>query len=430
MKFIKKYFKYFLVFIFILLFNMFLNPINLDEIWNYGFSYAISRGEIPYLDFNMVITPLFPFIMSIPLIIFGKNLLVLHISNSIMFTFLFYFIFKNCKDKSCFLLLLFLLPIPLVYSSYNIFLLLLFILLIEYSKNDYLLGLIIGLMFLTKQSVGGVFCLVFIFLLFTDRKKFVKSFISFLIPNIIFLIYLLITNSFSKFFDLCFLGLIDFTGNSRFNYFIIIGLIIFVLNVYKYLKSHNYNYFLLLLFFSIVIPLFDLYHLMIYVIAFVYVLISVGDFNVKFNTKLFSYFLIIFVCFKYAYDCNFTFKFNDINNFNYKNLNNEYVCYSKDINSKMKEYPNSIIIGSSSYYFKIMNDEDIGYLDLINTGNFGYDGDSKFINLIRKNKDCYFFVEMSELDDGRQSMKSGINYIISNGKKIESIGDYDVYVLE
>ena len=36
-----------------------------DTFVNYGFSYAISKGEIPYKDFNLVI-PLFgPFIYSI-----------------------------------------------------------------------------------------------------------------------------------------------------------------------------------------------------------------------------------------------------------------------------------------------------------------------------------------------------------------------------
>ena len=30
-----------------------------DEIWNYGYTYNIATGLIPYRDFNMVTTPLF-----------------------------------------------------------------------------------------------------------------------------------------------------------------------------------------------------------------------------------------------------------------------------------------------------------------------------------------------------------------------------------
>ena len=28
-----------------------------DEIWNFGFSYNIAKGAIPYRDFNMIVLP-------------------------------------------------------------------------------------------------------------------------------------------------------------------------------------------------------------------------------------------------------------------------------------------------------------------------------------------------------------------------------------
>ena len=43
-----------------------------DEIWIYGFGTNIVDGLIPYKDFNMVITPFFPYLLSIVLSIFGK----------------------------------------------------------------------------------------------------------------------------------------------------------------------------------------------------------------------------------------------------------------------------------------------------------------------------------------------------------------------
>ena len=69
------------LFIIILGFNLFLYSSTLDEIWNYGFSYNILNGVLPYRDFNMVLTPLYSFIMTIPLFIFGNNILVFHIFN-------------------------------------------------------------------------------------------------------------------------------------------------------------------------------------------------------------------------------------------------------------------------------------------------------------------------------------------------------------
>ena len=50
-----------LLFLIILLVNLLLIPNNMDEIWNYGFSYAIRLGEIPYRDFNMVLPPFYSF---------------------------------------------------------------------------------------------------------------------------------------------------------------------------------------------------------------------------------------------------------------------------------------------------------------------------------------------------------------------------------
>ena len=60
MKIIKIIIPYVFLFIFIVLFNIFLVPNNMDEVWNYGFSLAIRMGEIPYNDFNMVIPPFYP----------------------------------------------------------------------------------------------------------------------------------------------------------------------------------------------------------------------------------------------------------------------------------------------------------------------------------------------------------------------------------
>ena len=79
------------IFILTLLYNLICNPVILDEIWNYGFTYNIANGLIPYKDFNMVITPFYPFLGALFLIIFGKSLLVYHIFNALICTGIFYF---------------------------------------------------------------------------------------------------------------------------------------------------------------------------------------------------------------------------------------------------------------------------------------------------------------------------------------------------
>ena len=73
------------MFFYFLFFNLILMPTIDDEIWNYGFAYDISLGLIPYRDFNMVITPLYPALMALFFLIFGHNALVLYITNSLFY---------------------------------------------------------------------------------------------------------------------------------------------------------------------------------------------------------------------------------------------------------------------------------------------------------------------------------------------------------
>ena len=78
------------IFLIFLVWNLLLVPVNLDEIWNYGFAHNIYNGLIPYKDFNMVLTPLFPFLMALPFYIFGSSMLVFHITNALILTILIF----------------------------------------------------------------------------------------------------------------------------------------------------------------------------------------------------------------------------------------------------------------------------------------------------------------------------------------------------
>lgn len=52
---------------------------NLDEIWVFNFAKCIADGLLPYRDFSIIITPLFPMVCAGFLKIFGNELLVLRI---------------------------------------------------------------------------------------------------------------------------------------------------------------------------------------------------------------------------------------------------------------------------------------------------------------------------------------------------------------
>ena len=65
-------------FIAIFIFNFF-RPLDMDLIWNYGFSKNVSDGLIMYKDFNMVITPFYPAITGLLMKILSTNIIAFYI---------------------------------------------------------------------------------------------------------------------------------------------------------------------------------------------------------------------------------------------------------------------------------------------------------------------------------------------------------------
>lgn len=438
---IKPLIKYFLIFFFFLFWNLIVQPINLDEIWNYGFIHNIYNGLIPYKDFNMVLTPLYPMIMSLFLLIFGSNILVIHIINSLMIVGILYLIEKIIKKDISIFVLLLCFPLSVAFPSYNLFLLLMFIIVIYLEKNkcnDYLIGIILGLFILSKQSVGVLVCLPSLYYLVSDYKKVLKRIAGAFIPCFIFLIYLIFTGSLYNFVDLCLLGLSDFgKSNSNFNIIFIISVILLALNIYLIYKDKKniYNYYLLS-FFSILIPLFDLYHLELYVVSFLFIYLIDREIKVKYiNPKLFICGLLVGMVILII-----GFRFNEkiyfpsgINHFEYRAVNKKYLDYTEAINNKYDYYKelgyDVIFLSADGYYFRLINDDKIGYIDLINSGNWGYNGSDKLLKYVKDSKNSVIFLDKNEIGSNKQTDQNVLKYVIKNGTLIDEILSYDIYVL-
>lgn len=396
----KKYIKYIFIFIFsFVCMSFLLTSFDMDTIWNYGFSYAISIGEIPYKDFNMVLTPLYSFLMSIPLLI-SKNIIMFYIANSLLITGIFYLLFKLIGKRAWIFLILLLFPVPaIIEPSYNTFLIFLVILLIYLEKNnsnDYLIGLIIGLSILTKQSVGPFLLIPTIVYYRKDIKKILKRLVGLIIPCIIFLIYLLVTKSLNSFIDLCILGLFDFNNSNGFklNITILIGILLLIVSLILFIKNKkDIKYLYILMFYSIVIPLFDYPHLEFFFFVLSIVLVDkIKEYKTLFiNSILFttSFASIVFI---YTNENTKIIYPNKYNNFNYRLLNNKHnenevrdsvIKYIRDNKDK-----DIIIIGSDAYFYKITCNMKIDYFDLNNYGNHGYNGTEKMkkkIDNLKKN---------------------------------------------
>lgn len=434
-------FKYLVLFTFIISFNMIVVPVNLDEIWCYGFALNISKGLVPYRDFNMVITPLYPFLTSI-FLLFSKNILMFHLGIALIITLMSYFIFDLIDKKAWIVFMVFFLLGGAFFPGYNILIFLFLVLLIWLEKkksNDLVIGIIIALAFLTKQSVGLLF-LIPTFIYIKDLNKVFRRLLGFLIPILIFLIYLLLTNSLMNFIDLCFLGLFDFAESNGRLLNLELFIFIFMILITIYFMKHNkndINFLYILTFYSLIFPLFDLKHLQQVFLGFIFMILYYDKFRIKPD---YSYFLLfVFIIIPYAFiilnyrDILNTEYPNHIKYFEYRLIDKDAMKITEDVNNYLKKngIKKFVLLDGNGYYFKIINDIDIGYIDLINAGNWGYNGTNKLLKDIKQKKDYIFIVDEEELKgDRKQSDRQAIKYIIKNGKKIDSINFYDVYILE
>ena len=439
---LKKVIQYIFIFLVILIFNLICSPVNLDEIWNYGFSNNLYRGLLPYSDFNMVIPIFYPWLMSLPFYLFSSNMLVFHITNAVLVTASLVLLEKMYQDKMWIFFLFFFFPVNAVFPSYNFFLFILLVSLCyvekimvpKYSWSHYLVGFLLGITILTKHTVG--FFLLFPSLYYFKHKKFLlKRVIGCLVPVSIFIIYLVISGSFSSFINLCILGLFDFSYNSEFfTIYMFFFLIILFSTIYFIKKNPKdiINYYVLC-FYSIVVPIVDLFHFLYAFLAFLLLVC----FHIKkkyLNYPVLSIICVLALAFITAKDNSFNLSYypNDINHFYMRFINYERLQFTKKMNRFLDENKDKriVFLSSDSYYFKIINDEDIGYIDLINQGNLGYQGSSYLLSQIKKMEDDTLFLVNPNETVHNQTDPIVLEYVLKHGKKIQNIDFYEVYVME
>lgn len=72
--------------------------LNLDEMWIYNFARCILNGLLPYKDFSIIITPLFPMISALLLKIFGDEMIVLRFAEVIEITTILFLSYKILRS--------------------------------------------------------------------------------------------------------------------------------------------------------------------------------------------------------------------------------------------------------------------------------------------------------------------------------------------
>lgn len=438
-----KYLKY--VIIFIVFFYVLLIPYNMyfgDTIVNYGFSYALSIGEIPYKDFNLIIPLFSPFIYSIVLLV-NKSIISIFLLQSLFLTMLFNLMEKKLNNKIylLFLLILFNYPIGLVsflFPGYNFLLYLLLFLIIyleEYNK-DYLIGLLIGLAIITKHTIGIFFIIPSIIFYYKDYRKLLTRFITMLIPIFIFFIYLIITKSLNNFVNLCILGLFDFASNNNHINYLLLGIALICLLYFIYIiiidRKNISNYYLLLSLLFI-IPLVDQYHLSYLVISTLFIFIN--RLNIEKYYKSFIIIDLIIICLWTFIAFNYNdFRFVSYNNYPLRYLSNSWKSNYDGIDKFIKKNDNTVLflLGTENYFYKITNNMKISYFDLPNYGNYGYDGYSTMKGKIDNLDNTYFIINKSAFVNksfNQQYYKELVDYI-TKFKFVKKINNYEIYYKE
>ena len=426
-----------LLFFIILLVNLLLIPNNMDEIWNYGFSYAIRLGEIPYRDFNMVLPPFYSLFMTIPLLLWN-NYLSFIIFHSLILSLSFYLLFKMYKDYGHLLLVIGIVLFSNIYPTYNSFIIALcvFIIYLEKSKykyKDLLIGLLIACSILTKHTVGIFFVIPTLIFLKKNKINLKSRLIGFIIPFIFIILYLLITGSLGYAFDMCIMGMFDFSNNSHgltisFVIFIIL-LLISIYIVYKNKKNIS-NYYIIFCY-TLFIPLFDGLHL--FYIMFLFMLLIGENFSDRkvLNYKLLWLVAVFVICMsikdRFVEDIIYP---NKLNHFEYRYYTKSSLDHYEEIYDYIKDR-DYIYYDDEAYFFKIITNKKIDKLDLVNHGNHGYNGSSKIIKYLKNNSDKKILINNNTGDrinkKKTQLDKDGYEYIMNNYEKIDTILNYDVY---
>lgn len=147
-----------LTFIITMICSIFFTNFAGDEMWNYGFSLMISKGKVIYRDFSCLQMPLYFFINSIFIFIFGKYLYSSYILYSFITGIISLLLYRLIGKRFLIILPLLLLMIIPSYNYLCILFLLLIIYIYKYYDNfkyrDLLISFIVGLTFITKQNAG------------------------------------------------------------------------------------------------------------------------------------------------------------------------------------------------------------------------------------------------------------------------------------
>ncbi len=400
-----------------------------DLIWNYGFSYNFANHLLMYKDYNMVITPLYPFLGGILMRILGNNFLIFNLYNTILSTILYYYLYK--KYPHTFIPSIILISF-ILRPSYNFLVLFLVLILLNINEEkDFFIGFILGLLFLTKQSF--ILLILPSIYLITKPKRLFKRIGAFFLPCLFFLIYFILTNTFLDFLNYTFLGLFSFSSkNSFFNLGTIFILSLIIYLFLYYLKTKDIKVLYLITYQIMAYPIFNTMHIILSIIPviiyFLDKLVKKKKYNLNY-LRYFNYFVsILLICPLLSIPLQYFNKdlVEGENALEYKDISRSYLV-NKDL--FLKEVPNlnnTYFLMYDAYIYKYLLNNPITSYDLLLNGNLGYNGEERVIDYFNSLDSNTYFV-LNRVYTGGQLSKNIDAYIRNHYLKVKDFQEFTLY---
>lgn len=400
-----------------------------DLIWNYGFSYNFANHLLMYKDYNMVITPLYPFLGGILMRILGNNFLIFNLYNTILSTILYYYLYK--KYPHTFIPSIIMISF-ILRPSYNFLVLFLVLILLNIKEEkDFFIGFILGLLFLTKQSF--ILLILPSIYLITKPKRLFKRIGAFFLPCLFFLIYFILTNTFLDFLNYTFLGLFSFSSKNSFlniGTIFILSLIIYLF--LYYLKTKDIKVLYLITYQIMAYPIFNTMHIILSIIPviiyFLDKLVKKKKYNLNY-LRYFNYFVsILLICPVLSIPLQYLNKdlVEGENALEYKDISRSYLV-NKDL--FLKEVPNlnnTYFLMYDAYIYKYLLNNPITSYDLLLNGNLGYNGEERVIDYFNSLDSNTYFV-LNRVYTGGQLSKNIDAYIRNHYLKVKDFQKFTLY---
>ena len=433
---------------------------SLDELWNYNFSRMITMGMLPYRDYNMVPTPLFTMLMSLPLFI-CRNLLVFRIACAFLSAVtacLFFRILANKSDEQLFALPFVLIAVLLTdYVSYNnlFFLIVLIVFFLfersGFSKYAFAAGALCSASVFARQTSGCLLLITAFILILVFYGKKLRNALLFIagavIPGLVFLFYFISTSSLNGFWDYCLFSLTGFGKNNNHIFPGAIVLLILVLaelavGIYAAVRKKEKIYIIHILLglpiLSVMAPIVDYSHVQFAVIYFfipVYrIFVSSFAKNIRKNIMVILS-ALVFMCI-----CGFGFSkvigtttSSEIAELKYvpagQALLSDYSDIA-DMTSKWKSGGHKVtLFTSSSVIVSIINGEANPPYDTFNEGNFPGSVESHMVYVKEacSGKDNIIIIASDYNEEGWQNPDGVLEYVQENCILTGSYGRFLIF---